>query len=150
MWTEAGPLRQMRAQARSLLPPRAFLRLDRNDYLFVTNAPVFEPSLSEIPGFIAHRRGSLLCLLPDASWVMRLERKKLLSPDWLCQSLLRFRNEKPDLDNLKLFARCVRAADNPLPEEMAFCRQAVGQRAAVALRGGCSGGLYACALLLSP
>ena len=62
MWTDAGPLRQMRAAARAALPPRAFLRRDRGKALFVTNAPAFNPALREIPGFTAERRGGLLVL----------------------------------------------------------------------------------------
>lgn len=148
MWTEAGPLRQMRAAARAALPPRAFLRLDRGDFLLVTNAGAFDPALREIPGFIVRRRGALMYLLPDAHWIDRLERRPAAQAGMLCTQLAQFRGVRPDLDNLKLFARCVRMLDSGRATEAAACERLVRQRAAVALRGGCGGGLYACARLL--
>ena len=149
MWTDAGPLRQMRASARAALPPRAFLRRDRGEMLFVTNAPAFDPALREIPGFIAERRGGLLFLLPDASWLRRWERRFPEPPDDLCAKLERFRGETPDQENLLLFARGAKLLDaGATPEDIAFYGRSLRQRAAVALRGGCGGGLYAAALIV--
>ena len=148
MWTESGPLRQLRAMARAALPPRAFLRRDRGDALFVTNAPAFDPTLRDIPGFTAERRGGLLHLLPDASWLARWERRTPEPPDDLCAKLQRFRNTPPDRDNLLLFARGLKLLDGgAAPEDIAAYDRTVRQRAAVALRGGCGGGLYAAALI---
>ena len=148
MWTESGPLRQLRAAARALLPPRAFLRRDRGDMLFVTNAPAFDPAPKEIPGFTAERRGNLLYLLPDASWIARYERRAPEPPDGLCASLVRFRNIPPDRENLLLFAQGAKLLDaGATPEDIAAYDRAVRQRAAIALRGGCGGGLYAAALI---
>ena len=148
MWTDAGPLRQMRARARAALPPRAFLRRDRGDALFVTNAPAFDPALREVPGFIAERRGGLLFLLPDASWLRRWERRFPEPPDDLCAKLERFRGEAIDRENLLLFARGAKLLDGgAVSEDVAAYDRAVRQRAALALRGGRGGGLYAAALL---
>ena len=148
MWTDAGPLRQMRASARAALPARAFLRRDRGEMLFVTNAPAFDPALREVPGFIAEWRGGLLFLLPDAGWLRRWERRFPEPPDDLCAKLDRFRGEAPDRENLLLFARGAKLLDaHATPEDIAAYDRAVRQRAAVALRGGCGGGLYAAALL---
>ena len=150
MCTEAGPLRQLRAIARAALPPKAFLRRDRGDALFVTNAPAFAPELRAVPGFEAERRGELMYLLPEGSWVRRWERRFRQPPDALCASLARFRDAPPDRENLALFARGAKLLDgHASPEELAACDRAVRQRAAFALRGGCGGGLYACAILLS-
>lgn len=150
MWTDAGPMRPMRAALRALLPPRAFLKRDRGDALLVTNAPAFDPALAALPGFILFRRGALIFLLPDASWTARCERRAPEPPDDLSASLLRFRGQTPDLENLKLFARGAKLLDAGAAatgaEADAYDR-ALRQRAACALRGGCGGGLYACALL---
>ena len=148
MWTECGPLRQMRAAARAALPPRAFLRRDRGEALFVTNAPALDPAPGEIPGFTAERRGALLHLLPDASWVARWERRFPEPPDDLCAGLARFRGAAPDHENLLLFARGAKLLDAGAgSEEIIAYDRAVRQRAALALRGGCGGGLYAAAAI---
>ena len=148
MWTDAGPLRQMRAAARAALPPRAFLRRDRGDALFVTNAPAFDPALWEVPGFIAQRRGGLMILLPDAGWIARWERRFPEPPDDLCAKLQRFRGAEPNGESLLLFAWGAKLLDGgATPSDIAAYDRALRQRAALALRGGCGGGLYAAALL---
>lgn len=150
MYTDAGPLRQLRAQARALLPPRAFLRRDRGDALFVSNAPVFAPETRDLPGFLAERRGALLYLLPEPGWVLRWERRFREPPDDLSAGLARFKGVTPDRENLTLFARAAKLLDgHPSPEEIAALDRTLRQRAAVALRGGCGGGLYATAILRS-
>ena len=148
MWTDAGPLRQLRAAARAALPPRAFLRRDRGDALFVTNAPAFDPAIRDIPGFTAERRGTLLYLLPEASWIARWERRLPEPPDDLCAKFQRFRGAPPDRGNLCLIARGLKLLDaGANPEEIAAFDQAVRQRAAIALRGGRGGGLCAAAYI---
>ena len=150
MWTESGPLRQMRAALRAQLPTRAFLKRDRGDALFVTNAPAFDPASKVLPGFIAERRGALLAVLPDAGWVARLERRFPEPPDELSASLERFRNQAPDRENLILFARGAKLLDAPgsiSPADAEAFDREIRQRAALALRGGCGGALYACAAL---
>lgn len=150
MWTDGGPARQMRAALRASLPPRAMLKRDRGDALFITNAPEIDPSLRAISGFVLLRRGGLWAVLPDESWIARMERRAAEPPNLLCAQLLRFRGEVPDLENLKLFVRGAKLLDErrpPLADVRAYDR-ALRQQAALALRGGCGGGLYAAALLL--
>lgn len=146
MGTEANLLQAMRARARAALPERAFLRRDRGDCLLVTNAPVFDSAFAGVPGFICFRRGTLACLLPDESWIERCERAR--PTDFLSETLLRFRGQRPDAEGLRLFAAGAKLLDGGAAAELAAYDQKLRQRAACALRGGCNGGgLYASALL---
>ena len=148
MWTEPGSLRHLRAMARAALPPRAFLRRDRGEALFVTNAPAFDPALREIPGFTTERKGGLMYLLPDESWIKRWERRFPEPPDDLCAKLQRFRGENPDRENLLLIVHGLQLLDGDATlENIADYDRAVRRRAAVALRGGRGGGLYTSALI---
>lgn len=142
-----SPLQCLRIRAHAHLPRRAFLNRDRGEWALVTNAPVFEPSMESIPGFICMRREKLLFLLPDADYIEAFERSE--STDFLCQSLTRFRGQKPDMENLKLFAEGAKLADMdnaPEAETDAYDKK-LRRRAALALRGGCGGALYACAFI---
>lgn len=148
MWTDDGLLREMRAALRAQLPPGASLKRDRGEALFVAVARPSDPIPRTVPGFLSERRGALTAFLPDASWIERLERRHPNPPDSLSASLLRFRGQTPDRANLILFAQGLKLTDAraSAPERAAYDR-ALRQRAAVALRGGCGGGLYAAALI---
>ena len=148
----------LRAAAAAALPEGAFLRRDRADALFITDAPRINPgvdwsvSLAEA-GFYCLGANGLLRLWPAGSWLTRLEAACGDPPDDLCQSLRRFRGVSPDGASLKLFAlgmRCLDGGDGA----RRFDRQ-LRQRAAQCLRLNAmnpndpprGGGLYACALL---
>ena len=151
MWNEADLPGILRSRIRPCLPNGAFLRRDRGDALFISNAPVLGSCPETIPGFILETRGNMLCLLPDESWSLTLERSRPEPPDALSQSLVRFRGEMMDRSALHFFARGLKLLDAmPTPPEkeiLAFDRL-LRQRAALALRGAASGGgLYAAALL---
>lgn len=146
MWNESSPLERLRGELRPLLPERAFLKRDRGDALLISNAPALGFSPENLPGCIVEMRGMLLCVLPDAQWVADFEATVPEPPDHLRRSLLRFRGVEADLDNLHLFARIAKLMDaRPSPGEIEACDRALRNRAALALRGGCGGGLYACA-----
>lgn len=146
MWNEPAPLEQMRAELRPQLPERAFLKRDRGDALLITNAPALGFSPEQLPGCIVETRGMLLCILPDARWVADFEAAIPEPPDHLSRTLMRFRGAEADGDNLRLFARIAKLLDaQPSPGEIEACDRALRNRAALALRGGCGGGLYACA-----
>lgn len=153
MRTEASLTQAMREAILPYLPLKAFLKRDRGEGLFVTNAPVFNPELREIPGFIAQRQGQLLRILPDCAWMQRFEEARMEPPDFFCGSLLRFRGMRPDRDNLRIFVQGAKLLDDgyiPSPAEITAFDRALRQRCAEALRGGaCGGGLYACALMLA-
>ena len=143
----------MRDDLRRALPPRAFLRRDRGEYLFITNAPALSGELPALPGFIAEPRGSLLAILPDGGWAMELE---ICSepPDQLSKSLIRFRGMEADRAGLMLLGQgwklmnMAAATDANMNAEIQAYDRALRRRAALALRGACcGGGLYAGALL---
>lgn len=143
---------EMRARLRAALPERAFLRRDRGDALFITNAPAFEGCPDAIRGFLPERQGNMLRILPDDTWISLLEHAGDAPPDFLCASLLRFRGQIPNRTNLALFARGLKLLDDihaAAEADIAAFDRLLRQRAALALRGKCGGGLYACALILA-
>jgi hypothetical protein len=150
--------RILRAAASGALPAGAFLRRDRGDALFVTNAPRIEARADwSIPlagaGFLCAGGDGLLQLWPDGSWLIRLEAACPDPPDDLCRSLLRFRGRSPDDESLRLFALGLRCLDGG--EGAARFDRLLRRRAAACLRINAmnpdghprGGGLYACALL---
>ena len=146
MWNEPSPLEMLRSELRPLLPERAFLKRDRGDALLISNAPAFGCTPERLPGCIVENRGMLLCILPDAQWVADFEATVPEPPDHLSRTLLLFRGVEADPDNLRLFARIAKLMDaQPSPGEIEACDRALRNRAALALRGGCGGALYACA-----
>lgn len=146
MWNESSPLERLRGELRPLLPERAFLKRDRGDALLISNAPAFGCTPERLPGCIVENRGMLLCILPDAQWIAEYEAAIPEPPDHLSRTLLFFRGVEADIDNLHLFARIAKLMDaQPSPGEIEACDRALRNRAALALRGGCGGGLYACA-----
>ena len=148
----------LRLAAMATLPEGAFLRRDRGDALFVTNAPRLDPrpnwakALSEA-GFTCVGSDGLLRLWPAEGWLTCLEAACPDPPDDLCRSLLRFRGRAPDGESLRLFALGLRCLDGG--EGAARFDRQLRQRAAVCLRLNAlnpdepprGGGLYACALL---
>jgi len=129
--------RALRAAAAAALPAGAFLRRDRGDALFVTDAPRIDPradwalSLAGA-GFLCAGRDGLLRLWPDAIWLTRLEQACPDPPDDLCAGLIRFRGRAPDAESLKLFALGLRCLDGGEGAER-FDRL-LRRRAAVCLR----------------
>ena len=142
-------LDRMRQALRAALPEKAFLKRDRGDALFVTNAPIFDPGLQSIPGFILIPNGKLLQILPDAGWIADPERAE--APDQLSASLFRFRGMEPDMENLRLCAQGLKLIDmgpSAPPIETETFERGLRSRAALALRNAASGGgLYAAALI---
>ena len=148
----------LRRAAAGVLPPGAFLRRDRGDALFVTDAPRLRPE-ADWPGAFARAgfrcriRDGLARLAPGAEWLVRLERERPVPPDDLCQSLLRFSGLPPEEESLALFALGAKRLDGA-PDDGRYNTR-LRRRAAVCLRLNRTdpldrprgGGLYACALL---
>ena len=149
------PLDVLRGELRPLLPERAFLKRDRGDALLITNAPALGLAPEVLPGCILETCGTLMRILPDAQWVAEYEARFPEPPDHLSRTLLRFRGVAADMDKLRLFARGAKLMDaQSSPGEIEAWERTLRNHAALALRGGCGGGLYACAcvraLLKSP
>ena len=150
--------RALRDAAASVLPPRAFLKRDRGDALFVTDAMALQPETDwaaalHRAGFDCAASGDLLRLWPGAAWLTRLERACPQPPDALSQSLFRFAGRPPDGESLALFALGARALDGGvgadrfdrlLRRRAAECLRLNQTTPTEPMRGG---GLYACALL---
>lgn len=148
-----GLLQEMRAALNAALPAQAFLKRDRGDGLFITNAPVFAPNLERIPGFLLEKRGVLLHILPDQHWFDLLERRFPKAPNLFCETFVRFRSLIPKEKNLRLFAQIAKLCDagaSANKAELDACDRALRSRCAEALRGkNDGGGLYASALMLT-
>ncbi len=137
--------RALRDAARAPLPEGAFLRRDRGDALYVTDAPLRGRAVDwAAAGFICRETAGLARLTPAAAWLQRLEARCPEPPDPLCRAFRRFSGE-PDADALRLFARAMKQLDGG-ERDPRYSRD-LRQRAAVCLREHTpGGGLYACAL----
>lgn len=138
---------RFRGEVRAILPERAFLRRDREDALYVTDAPRFadaqalREALAE-RGFLCEMRGERMAIFSDAARLTELE-ARCSPPDFFCASLEKLRALAPSTEALKLFAVGVRLLEHS--ERLTYSRRA-RQLAAVCLRTR-SGGAYACALI---
>ena len=113
--------RTLREAARAALPEGAFLRRDRGEALFVTDAPRVAPganwpSVLARAGFLAAERGGLLCLTPGSAWLTRLEDACPAPPDALCRGLFRFAGREIEAESLALFAAGARVLDGDRPQ----------------------------------
>lgn len=141
---------QLRERIFALLPPKAFLRRDRLDALYVSNAPRLVPEKDWIAtlkqsGFIAWEENRLLKLLPSSEWLLYLENQYEDPPDFLCKSLIRFKKLPPEYESLKLSVLGIRSIEgDPCARDY---EKRLRQRIAVCLRNGGGGGLYACGIL---
>ena len=148
--------RKLRQVARAALSEGAFLRRDRGDALFVTDAPRLDAGVSwrealARAGFLVEESGTLARITPGPAWLKALEAEHPVPPDELCRSLVRFAGRAPDDASLRLFALGARLLDGE-SDDGRFER-ALRRRAAECLRLNanqtepCGGGLYACALI---
>ena len=132
----------LRAAVASQLPEGAFLRCDRGDALYVTNAPA-KGWDGRLEGFWAHTEGAIAHIYPDKTTVEKCS----FAPDRLAEELSRFRGVSDYV--IPIFCACIKCVE--LPEEAVFerCDRMVRQAAARALRAGGGEGLYYCALALA-
>lgn len=131
----------MTALPRAYLPPEMNLRRDRGEGLFVAREAV------RSPWFACERTGAFWRLRPTAALVAQYERDE--PPDALSRAFLRFRGLPVDAESLALFCEGAKLAEAPEKARIAAFDKAVRQRAAICMRLGGGGGLYACAILLN-
>ena len=128
---------RLRDAARLALPEGAFLRRDRGEGLFVTDAPARDPGgdwrekLIEA-GFLVEVTGGLARLIPGAKWLAALEARFPEPPEPFCATLFRFAGLPPEKESLSLFALGVKAREDP--EAAARFDRRLRQRAAECLR----------------
>ena len=139
-----------RGQIRPLLPERAFLRRDREDALFVTNAPKFTDASAlidhfQVRGFICTAINDCLRISPGPAHITDFELRHE-PPDHFCKSLVRFRGMQPSGEAIALFSRGVQLLENAEPGKVSDYLRCVRQLAAVSLRTR-QGSVYACALI---
>jgi hypothetical protein len=132
-----------------LLPERAFLRRDRGDALFVTNAPLFADAAAlsgmlSAQGFLCRISGSLMTVSPGPG--LLLAQESLPAPDFLCASLERLRGRPVCEEAVSLFALGIRLLEHAAPDEPADYTRRVRRLAALCLRQNL-GGAYSCALI---
>ena len=138
---------QMRHAIRAHLPEGAFLKRDRGGALLITNAGIIDPDFASVPGFSAEARGRLIALTPEDRWMHAFERDHAPIAH-LSASLARFRGQKIPRAAIDLFVRGLKLSEcRPSSGEIADFDRAVRQMAALALRTGAGGGIYALAVL---
>ena len=107
---------RVREAAAAILPDGAFLKRDRGDALFVTDAPRRRPDADwaerfAAAGFVCEITGGLARLTPGQRWLDALEARCPEPPDMFCASLARFAGREADPAALRLFAAGLRLLD---------------------------------------
>ena len=126
---------------RAYLPSGLNARRDRGEGLFITREAV------QSPWFACERAGGVWRLWPTAALVAQYERTE--PPDALSRTFLRFRGLPVEAESLALFCEGAKLAEAPEKARSAALDKAVRQRAAVCMRLGGGGGLFACTILLN-
>lgn len=151
MWNKSHLPEEMRSAVQARLPKQAFLKRDRGNGLFVSNALVFDAEIREIPGFHVECAGKLIRIFPDIVWIRKLEEEYADAQDDLSASLVRFKGAEISEEAMALFCTGVKlldAGEGALPGEIVQFDRSVRQLAARTLRKDVSsGGLYALSLL---
>lgn len=138
-----------RAEIAALLPQGAFLRRDRGGALYVTNAPALGADMGPAAeawralGFDVESAPPLMRLTPSSGRILDMERAP--APDLFAGSLRRFAGLPADGAVRAIFAEGVKCLEAGSSFDL-FDRR-LRQAAALALRCGGGGGLYACALV---
>ena len=131
----------LRERVRAALPARAFLRRDRGDALYITDAPR-HGFAGEIAGLRAETEGGIARLYLKEEILNACD----LPADEFALSLSRFQNAPATGEALALFTEGMKLLEVPNEVGYRAYDKKIRQAAAVALRTGEGGGLYACAL----
>lgn len=145
-----NPIR--RAAAEKLSGIRgAFLRCDRGNALYVTNAPVMidEKIDWDTAGFFAREEGKLCFLVPGEGWIEPFEAwaRAQVQCARLSGAICNAGFEQTDKEDMRLFIDGIKRLE--MKGDAAGYERLVRQRAAVCLRERSGGGtLVACALIV--
>lgn len=132
----------LRALAAAQLPEGAFLRRDRGEALYVTNAPA-KGWNGNINGFSVEISGNIAKLTPNADTIQACD----FAPDTLAKELSRFTGTSREA--IAIFSACIKCVEAPDTVSYEKCDRLLRQAAAKALRSGGGEGLYYCALALA-
>ena len=135
----------LRDRVRAALPEGAFLKRDRGDALYVTDAPR-KGGVADIPGFCVKVQGDIARIFVDAGKLETLSRELGFAPDALADELSGFTGGSPGAAQLfSDILKSLEAGDGGYEE----LDRRLRQLAAVALRAGGGEGLYYCAMALA-
>lgn len=133
---------ELRDYVRSALPQGAFLRRDRGDALYITDAPRLGWT-GPLSGFSVEIRGPLARISPLAGTMACCD----YAPDRLARELSGMKGTSPEA--LGLFIECLKCVEAPDIGAYGRCDRKLRQAAAKGLRAGGGEGLYYCALALA-
>lgn len=139
-------LESLRNEIKLCLPPRAFLKTDRGDALFISNAPRFMPdAIPSIDGFDICISNDLARIEPSPARIRTMENEIRTIGDDLALSLKRFRGQAVDRATIRLFNTILKSSD----QRFDALERTLRQRSALALRHAAQGGgLLLCACLI--
>ena len=130
----------MTALPRAYLPPGLNVRRDRGGGLFITREAV------QSPWFACERAGDVWRLTPTEALLREYEEEAPQSA--LSRTFRRFRGLPVEKESLSIFCEAAKLLEAPERARLTALGKALRQRAAVCLRTGGGGGLYACAMIL--
>lgn len=133
---------EFREYVRGALPQGAFLRRDRGDALYITDAPR-RGWIGPLSGFSVEICGPFAKISPLGGTMARCD----YAPDRLALELSRMKGASPEA--LILFIECLKCAEAPDSGAYGRCDRRLRQAAARAMRAGGGEGLYYCALALA-
>ena len=125
---------------RACLPPGVNARRDRGEGLFVVRERV------ESPYFACAPAGDVWRLTPTEALLREYELEAPQSA--LSRTFLRFRGLPVEKESVSLFCEAAKLLEAPERARIVALDRTLRQRAAVCLRTGGGGGLYACAMML--
>ena len=125
---------------RAYLPAGTNARRDRGEGLFVARERV------ESPYFACAPAGDVWRLIPTEALLREYEGEATQSA--LARTGLRLRGLSVEKESLSLVCEAAKLLEAPERARLAALERALRQRAAVRLRTGGGGGLYACATML--
>jgi hypothetical protein len=134
----------LRTRVESALPAGAFLRRDRGDALYVTDAPRLGFA-GDVKGLRAEAAGGLLRFYIKEEILTACD----FLPDCFALSLARLPKTPATGEALVLFTEGLKILEAPDAAGFVWYDKKVRQAAAVALRTDGGGGLYTCALVLA-